>query len=270
MIVAFDALWVLGAVLVYAPASLAAAATFSGAALLVGWPWAAAAAPVAYLAFLVTLLTMLALGAAVLPRPKEGTSKVFADRDFFVFLLHWMLESYLPPPLLTHVQLLTSLRLFWFRTQGAQITWSTHISPGARIWNPALCRFGHLTYIGEFVHISGHLSRGDKLLMAPVVIGDRVNVGAHANISPGVTIGSDARIGALVDIAPGCFIEDGVELGAACQLGMSVQVGAGARIEPRTFLDSWTRVPDGEIWGGDPARKLGEVRKRKPKKRHTS
>jgi carbonic anhydrase/acetyltransferase-like protein (isoleucine patch superfamily) len=174
------------------------------------------------------------------------------------------------PPFITHIQLLTFLRLLYFRGQGAKLSWSTHISPGARVWSAGLCQFGHMTYIGEFAHVTAHLSRGDKLLIAPVVIGDGVNVGAHANIGPGVTIGSGARIGPLVDIAPGCFIDDGAVLGPACQLGMSVHVGAGAELEPRTFLNSWTRVPDGELWGGDPGRKIGEVRPRKTRERKRS
>ena len=259
MIVLFDPLWVLGAIPIYGLSALAGASVLGLAGRLVGWPLAAAALPLAYLAFLFTLVLVLSALRLVLPREKEGTSKVFADRDFFVFLLHWGLESYVPPPLITHIQLLTSLRLLYFRGQGMKLSWSTHISPGARIWSAGLCSFGHLTYIGEFAHVTAHLSRGDKLLIAPVVLGDRVNVGAHSNISPGVTIGCDVRIGPLVDIAPACFIEDGVEIGPACQLGMGVHVGRGARLEPRSFVDSWGRVPDGEVWAGDPARKVGDV-----------
>ena len=269
MITGFDVLWVLGAVPVYGVPSLAAASVLWGAGLLVGWPLAAAALPLAYFAFLLALVLVLTALRLVLPREKEGTSRVFADRDFFVFLLHWGLEAYVPPPLITHIQLLTSLRLLYFRGQGMKLSWSTHISPGARVWSAGLCHFGHLTYIGEFAHVTAHLSRGDKLLIAPVVIGDRVNVGAHSNISPGVTIGCDVRIGPLVDIAPACFIEDGAELGPACQLGMGVHVGKGARLEPRSFVDSWGRIPDGEVWAGDPARKVGEVRPSKRKARGT-
>ena len=104
------------------------------------------------------------------------------------------------------------------------------------------------------------------MLIAPVVIGDGVNVGAHANISPGCTIGRDVRIGPLVDMAPSCFIHDGAQIGPAVQMGMGVHVGVGARVEPRSFLDSWTRVPDGEIWAGDPARKVGVVKPKRARK----
>jgi len=267
MIALFDILWILGAVPVYGVAALTGGCVLWWAGELLGWPWAFAAAPLAYLGFLIGLVAITTTLARLLPKEKPGTSKVFADRDFFAFLMHWGLQSYVPPPLLTHIQLLTFLRVAYFRGHGAKLGWSTHISPGAKIWSPGLCTFGHLAYIGEFAHVTGHLSRGDKMLIAPVEIGDRVNVGAHANIAPGTTIGSDVRIGPMVAMAPGCFIEDGAELGPACQLGMGVHVGKGAKIEPRTFLDSWTRVPDGEIWAGDPAKKVGDVR---PRKKRTS
>jgi len=266
MIWVFDLLWMLGAVPVYGVAGLAGGSVFWFGGTLLGWPLACAVAPVAYLAFLIGLVAVVSLLRLVIPREKEGTSKVFADRDFFVFLMHWMLESYVVPPFITHIQLLTFLRLAYFRGQGCTLTWSTHISPGARVWSAGLISFGHLTYVGEFAHVTAHLSRGDKLLIAPVVIGDGVNIGAHSNISPGTTVGKGARIGPLVDMAPGCFIDDGAVIGPACQLGMSVHVGAGAELEPRTFLNSWTRVPDGELWGGDPGKKIGMVRPKRAKK----
>lgn len=263
MIVGFDLLWLLGSIPVYGVAGASGGAVLWFAGQLVGWPWAFGFLPLAYLAFLFGLVAVVTLIRLVIPREKEGTSRVFADRDFFVFLMHWMLESYVPPPLITHIQLLTFLRLAYFRGQGCKLSWSTHISPGAKIWSAGLCEFGHMTYIGEFAHVTAHLSRGDKLLIAPVIIGDEVSIGAHANISPGVTLGQGVRIGPLVDIAPGCFIHDGAKIGPACQLGMSVHVGENAEVEPRSFLDSWTRVPDNEVWAGDPAKKVGMVRPKK-------
>ena len=178
---------------------------------------------------------------------------------FFVFLLHWGLEHYVPRPLITHIQLLSGPRTLYYRLVGARLGWSSHLSPRCQISGPALLQLGHLTYVGEYAHLSTHLSQGDKLLQAPIVLGDRCNVGAHVHVGPGCSFGHEVRIGALTDIAPGCWVEDEAQIGPACQLGMGVKVGRGARLEARTFLDSWTLVPAGEIWGGDPGRKLGEV-----------
>ena len=215
--------------------------------------------PVAYLAFLVGVVAAVGLMGMLLPKPREGTCRVFRDANFFRFRIHWCLERYVPRPLITHIQLLTGLRTIYFRMMGARLSWSTHLSPGCQLWGPSMIRLGHLTYVGDSTHLASHLNQGDKLLVAPIVLGDRCNVGAQVHVGPGCSFGSDVRIGALSDIAPGCWIEDSVELGPCCQLGMGVKIGAGSRIEPRSFLDSWTAVPAGEIWGGDPARKLGDV-----------
>lgn len=261
MILAFDLIWSVGLVFAWGPAALAAAWLMHGAGELMGWPQAAVAAPAAYLLFLVVLVITVGGLGRLLPKPVAGTSRVFVDDQFFLFLIHWGLERYLPRPLITHVHMLTGLRTLYYRLMGARLGWSTHLSPGAQVWGPALVRLGHLTYIGDFAHLTSHLSQGDKLLLAPVVMGDRCNVGAHANVAPGCTFGDDVRVGALTDIAPGCWVEDDVEIGPRCVLGMQVKIGEGSQLLPRTFLDSWTTVPPGEIWGGDPGCKVGEVSK---------
>gem|GEM_PF-1559013 len=260
MILGFDVLWVLAAPLVWGP-PLVAAGLLVRAAASTAWWLGLLAAPLGYVVFLATLSLNLGWMKALLPPERPGTCRVFADRAFFVFLLHWGLEKFVPRPLIAHIQLLTGLRLLYYRLMGTKLGWSTHISPGAQIWNPGLMEFGHLTYIGDFTHLSGHLSQGDKLLLAPIVVGDQSNIGAHSNVAPGCSIGARVRIGALCDLAPGVEIDDDVEMGPRCQVGMGVKIGAGSKIEPRTFLDSWATVPPGEVWGGDPARKVGDVRR---------
>jgi acetyltransferase-like isoleucine patch superfamily enzyme len=259
MIFAFDGLWLIGLTLLWAPGAVAAVALLHKAAEVIGWPLAGALVPLAYLTFLFVTTLCVGLLGFLLPSPREGSARVFSDMAFFVFLLHWGLESALPRPLITHIQLLTSLRTLYYKLMGAKLGWSSHISPGATVSGAALLEMGHLTYIGEGAHIATHLSQGDKVLLAPVRLGDGTNVGAHCHIGPGNSFGRDVRLGALCDIAPGCWIEDEVELGPRCQLGMGVKVGIGSTLEPRSFVPSWTAVPAGEIWGGDPARKVADA-----------
>ena len=196
MIFGFDVIWCVGALLVWGP-PLAAAAALPLAVFESFGPLAAAAVlPASYLVFLVGVTLLLSALKAMLPPEVPGTSRVFTDRAFFVFLVHWGLEKYVPRPMITHIQLLTGLRTLYYKGMGAKLSWSSHISPGAQIWNPGLIHLGHLTYIGDFVHLSGHLSQGDKLILAPIIVGDRTNIGAHSNVAPGCTIGADVRIGA--------------------------------------------------------------------------
>lgn len=259
MIVLFDVLWMVFALPIWGLPALASAAVLWGAGALVGWHWAAVAVPLAYFVFLLGLITVLAVTRMLIPAEREGASRVFADRDFFVFLLHWGLSHYAPRPLLHHIHLITGLRTLYYKALGAKLGWSTHISPGAQLWSPSLMTLGHLCYIGEFAHVTAHLSLGDKVLLAPIRLGHRTNLGAHVHMGPGCTVGDDVRIGALTDIAPAVTIEDGVEIGPRCTLAMGAKVGRGAVLEPRTFLDVYATVPPGERWGGDPAHKLGEV-----------
>lgn len=273
MIFAFDLLWWVGALVAWGLPGLAAGSVLHRGGLAWGWPTACALLPVAYLVFLVTLVLTVGGLARLLPKPRPGTTRVFRDGPFFVFLVHWGLERYVPRPFITHIQLITTLRTLYYRLMGARLGWSTHLSPGCEIFGPGLVELGHLTYVGEGAQIATHLSQGDKLVMAPVVLGDRCSLGAGVHVGPGCTFGSDVRVAALTDIAPGAWIEDEAEIGPRCQLGMGVKVGKGSRLEPRTFLDSWTAVPAGEVWAGDPGRKVGEIaltaaaRKRRARKR---
>jgi acetyltransferase-like isoleucine patch superfamily enzyme len=85
-----------------------------------------------------------------------------------------------------------------------------------------LIEIGDDTVVGGDVTLVAHAAERGCLVTAPVRIGSRVTVGLMAVLMPGVTIGDGATI------------------------------AAGA------ILPKGTRVGPGEVWGGVPARKLGE------------
>ena len=86
-----------------------------------------------------------------------------------------------------------------------------------------LIEIGDDTMIGGDAQVVAHAAERGMLVTAPVKIGKRVTVGLMSVIFPGVTIGDDAVI-------------------AACAV-----------------LPKGTQVGAGEIWGGVPARKIGDV-----------
>jgi acetyltransferase-like isoleucine patch superfamily enzyme len=86
-----------------------------------------------------------------------------------------------------------------------------------------LIEIGDDSVIGGDVQLVGHAAERGMVITAPVKIGKRVTVGLMSVIFPGVTIGDDAVI-------------------AACAV-----------------LPKGTTVGAGEIWGGVPARKIGQV-----------
>ena len=254
----FDICWCIGLVWVWGVPALGVGALLRWLGTTVGWWSFFLALPLAYLLFLLGASLAAGVLRLLLPRPRAGTSVVFVGRDFAAFLVSWGLEAYFPRPLITHIQLLTLLRWVHGHCLGMKLHWSTHISPGTELHSVSLLRFGRFTYLGEGTGITAHLSRGDKLLQAPVIFGDNCNVGARTNIAPGCSFGDRVRVGALVDFAPGVEVEDDVEIEPRCQIGMGVRIERGAYVEARSFLPTYMIIPEGEHWGGDPVRKIGE------------
>lgn len=85
-------------------------------------------------------------------------------------------------------------------------------------------------------------------------IGDEVMLMKHSHV------GHDSVVSHRCNIAPGAII------GGHCSLGEGVKVGLGASIRPRVRVGDFAvigagavvvkDVPAGEIWAGNPARKL--------------
>jgi acetyltransferase-like isoleucine patch superfamily enzyme len=96
----------------------------------------------------------------------------------------------------------------------------------AIIGDSNLIEIGDDTVIGGDVTLVGHAAEHGNLVTAPVRIGNRVTVGLMAIIFPGVTIGD------------------------------------GAMIAANALLPKGTQVAPNEVWGGIPAKKLGERRKK--------
>lgn len=96
----------------------------------------------------------------------------------------------------------------------------------------------------------------DAGLREPTRIGARTFVMAHCHI------GHDAEIGADCELAPGTVIgghavlEDGVRCGIGVLVRPFIRVGAGARLGAGAVVVKG--VPAGEVWVGNPARKLAE------------
>jgi UDP-3-O-[3-hydroxymyristoyl] glucosamine N-acyltransferase len=109
-----------------------------------------------------------------------------------------------------------------------------------------------------------------------VVVGSRVHIGANSVIARGsyrdTTIGDGTKIDALVFVAHNCLIGRNCLLIAhatlcgSVELGEGVLVGAGATIKEHVKVGDRALigagavvlrdVPAGEVWVGNPARKL--------------
>jgi len=96
---------------------------------------------------------------------------------------------------------------------------------------------------------------------APIAIGERCNVQDNAVLSAtgaGITVGADTTIGHNVAMAD-CTV------GARCLVGIGSRIAAGTVIADDSFVAAGCVTTPGQIlaggrvWGGDPARPIGEL-----------
>jgi len=101
-------------------------------------------------------------------------------------------------------------------------------------------------FLGRGAWLAGEIWDPDLTVIGPdVVIGEGCRIVAHS-----ITRTPEGSV--LFQSAP-------VELGAACtisggtQIELGVKVGAGSLVEPGSHVQPFTRIPPGEVWGGNPA-----------------
>lgn len=184
----------------------------------------AIALPCGALAWILTVAVL----SFLVPRPKPGRYPVLAHPVFFGWVVTFVLRRYLDlPPFQLIVYHTNLLRFVVLRLLGARVRLTTNMSSDAVILDPNLFTAGAESMLGAQTLVSGHLIVDNHLILAPIRLGDRVEVGGRAGIGPGVEVADDARIGAAVS------------------LGLNVHVGAGAKIGPHAFLDAGVRVGAG-------------------------
>jgi acetyltransferase-like isoleucine patch superfamily enzyme len=91
---------------------------------------------------------------------------------------------------------------------------------GGDVEDLPLVHFGPRSTIGHNSVITAHLITGDRVVFAPVSIGAHAVVGVHAIVLPGVSLGEHAVLA------------------------------------PNSVATVGTVIPDGELWGGNPARPI--------------
>ncbi len=106
--------------------------------------------------------------------------------------------------------------------------------------------------------ILGRIIDPDLTFVGPgVVIGSKASLVAHS-----VTFDQQRTL--LYQSAP-IRVGPRVTIGGGAQIEMGVTVGADALIEPLSRVLPFTRIPEGEVWGGNPARFLRKVEWFQPK-----
>jgi sugar O-acyltransferase (sialic acid O-acetyltransferase NeuD family) len=121
-------------------------------------------------------------------------------------------------------------------------------------------RYATLVHPAAVVPMSAAIGPGTVVHAMTVLTAD-VELGAHVAVMPAVVlthddvVGEGVTFGAGVRVAGNVTIERGAYIGAGALLRERLTVGAGAVVGMGAVV---TRpVPEGEVWAGVPARRLG-------------
>jgi UDP-N-acetylglucosamine acyltransferase len=124
-------------------------------------------------------------------------------------------------------------------------------APEHRGWTPEMGV--HKVLIGEDCRISAGVTV-DAGYKDNTVVGDRTMLMAKVHIGHDAQIGADCEIAPLSSVGGHVRIGDRVRVGQGAVFRPFVTVGDGARIGCGAVVVS--DVPAGEVWAGNPARKL--------------
>jgi carbonic anhydrase/acetyltransferase-like protein (isoleucine patch superfamily) len=126
-------------------------------------------------------------------------------------------------------------------------------------------------FVAPNASVVGDVSLGDRASVwyGATIRGDahRVTVGAETNLQDGACVGTlnpqghPTTVGRGVSVGHGAILR-GCTVGDRALIGMNAVVSEGATVEPGAMVAAGAvipenaTVPSGELWGGNPARKL--------------
>jgi UDP-3-O-[3-hydroxymyristoyl] glucosamine N-acyltransferase len=138
------------------------------------------------------------------------------------------------------------------------------LGPGVRIGQAGFGVIGseqgaeELPQLGRVI-LQDHVSIGanttvDRGAFDDTIIGERTKIDNLCHIAHNVVIGRNVVIAGYTGISGSCWIGDGVRMGGRVGMVDHVRVGAGASLASGS--GAFRDIPDGETWGGTPAKPL--------------
>jgi acetyltransferase-like isoleucine patch superfamily enzyme len=172
-------------------------------------------------------------------------------------------------------------RLRWLGVRSMLRVFGADLGKGALLASPVYVTWPHRLRIGEAVYAEpgcwfkhdGPYAPGKSILIGPRCF---LGYGVEFNIKHGVTIGDDSLIASGVrfidhnhSVASGRLTRTLPCTGSPIKVGRNVWIGANALILAGVSVGDHAvigagslvnrDIPDGEIWAGIPARKIGQV-----------
>jgi hypothetical protein len=169
-------------------------------------------------ALLLYLYSILLLRLFLLVLPLRAGEIAAGSGQEFVYQVYILFYLLLFNALMRSAMLPLPLVRLLYLALGARLGANTYTS--GVICDPMFVRIGANSIVGEGALLVPHVIEGDRLGHYPIAIGSHVTIGAHAVLLSGVVVGDHAMIGANSVLAKGA------------------------------------RVGAGEVWGGNPARRL--------------
>jgi hypothetical protein len=132
----------------------------------------------------------------LLPTLKPGVYKTGFNLGFLAWYTHSMLTRSARCFGLHYLIHSTGLmRWLYWRALGAKAPYNMNTSYKVTLHDAPVISIGAGTILSEDAELSGHLVRGDKVLVAPVKIGTGVFIGRGTYVGPRTRIGNSAWIG---------------------------------------------------------------------------
>ena len=167
----------------------------------------------------VLLLICGTMGGIFRIRKEEGR---YPLRSFITIQWAFSLVSHRVAQMFLGLVIPSFLATMYYRMMGAKIGSGVQLN-SVRINDASMITIGDGVVVGGDATINGHLVESGEIVLAPVRIGDGALIGGGSIVQPGCTIGK------------------------------------GSVVATRAVLPKWTEVPDGEVWGGIPARFIKRV-----------
>lgn len=124
-------------------------------------------------------------------------------------------------------------------------------APESRDWRPGDPAYPPVIHETARVEAFATIDAGKD---GPTQVGARSWIFKHAHLGHDVTVCDDVEISTGAIIGGHCHIGDGARIGIGAVLKPWVRIGEGARIGCGSVVVK--DVPEGEVWCGNPARKL--------------
>jgi acetyltransferase-like isoleucine patch superfamily enzyme len=198
---------------------------------------------------------------AIHPRQKDGPAVIFSSA-YFTWLRRNLLHEIITCSTFLNNTLnrIDFVKAIYYRLAGAANPYLVIIAPNVFFLDPDRMVFGKQNFIGFNTMIAGHIIKGNRLLIQPVVLGDAVKIGAgcviscgvsigdNSKIDFGVTIGTNCRIGKDVTIFGETKIDDDVTIEDGAIVGKFCKIGKKATVREKAFVESFGVIKPRQVY----------------------